>query len=137
MSQIDQNSFLYGSNATFIAELYARYVADPASVEESWRRFFAELQDDQASVLAELRGPDWAPNQTQVIGNGHANGHAVAVAAAPSTGFDVRQATLDSLRAINLIRAYRVRGHLEAQLDPLGLMVRHQHPELDPATYGF
>jgi 2-oxoglutarate dehydrogenase E1 component len=137
MSQIDQNSFLYGSNATFIAELYARYVADPASVEESWRRFFAELQDDQASVLAELRGPDWAPNQTQVIGNGHANGHAVPVAAMPSTGFDVRQATLDSLRAINLIRAYRVRGHLEAQLDPLGLMVRHQHPELDPATYGF
>jgi 2-oxoglutarate dehydrogenase E1 component len=136
MSQIDQNSFLYGSNATFIAELYARYVRDPASVEESWRRFFAELQDDQSSVLAELRGPDWAPNATQVIGNGHANGHA-APATVPSNGLDVREATLDSLRAINLIRAYRVRGHLEAQLDPLGLMKREQHSELDPATYGF
>jgi 2-oxoglutarate dehydrogenase E1 component len=137
MSHIDQNSFLYGSNATFIAELYARYVRDPASVEESWRRFFAELQDDQASVLAELRGPDWAPNQTQVIGNGRANGRAAPVTASALPGLDVRQATLDSLRAINLIRAYRVRGHLEAQLDPLGLMIRHHHPELDPATYGF
>jgi 2-oxoglutarate dehydrogenase E1 component len=139
MPHIDQNSFLYGSNATFIAELYARYVRDPASVEESWRRFFAELQDDEASVLAELRGPDWAPNQSQVIGNGHVNGHAASATAAMalSGGLDVRQATLDSLRAINLIRAYRVRGHLEAQLDPLGLMKRDQHPELDPATYGF
>jgi 2-oxoglutarate dehydrogenase E1 component len=137
MSHIDQNSFLYGPNATFIAELYARYVRDPASVEASWRRFFADLQDDQASVLAELRGPDWAPNQTQVIGNGHANGQVAPAVATPSNGVDVRQATLDSLRAINLIRAYRVRGHLEAQLDPLGLMKREQHPELDPATYGF
>ena len=36
-----------------------------------------------------------------------------------------------------LIRSYRVRGHLEAKLDPLGLEKREHHPELDPATYGF
>ena len=53
MSQIDQASFLYGSNATFIAELYSRYLADPASVDESWRRFFAELRDEAPTVLAE------------------------------------------------------------------------------------
>ncbi len=74
MSQIDHASFLYGSNATFIAELYSRFVDDPASVDESWRQFFAELRDDAPAVLAELHGADWAPNQTQIISNGAANG---------------------------------------------------------------
>ncbi len=41
------------------------------------------------------------------------------------------------MRALMMIRVYRVRGHLEAQLDPLGLTVPKPHPELDPATYGF
>ena len=48
-----------------------------------------------------------------------------------------RAAIIASLRALMLIRTYRVRGHLEAQLDPLGLQVPKPHPELDPATYGF
>jgi 2-oxoglutarate dehydrogenase E1 component len=49
----------------------------------------------------------------------------------------LRSATLDSLRAIMLVRAYRIRGHLLAQLDPLDLQEKEIHPELDPATYGF
>jgi 2-oxoglutarate dehydrogenase E1 component len=141
MPQIDTSSILYGSNATFIAELYARYVADPASVDESWRRFFGELQDEAPAVIAELRGPAWAPNQTKVIGNGadgHAtNGRAAAALVSVPQALDVRQATQDSLRALMLIRSYRVRGHLEADLDPLGLLKREEHPELDPKTYGF
>ncbi|MGB6622304.1 MAG: 2-oxoglutarate dehydrogenase E1 component, partial [Xanthobacteraceae bacterium] len=48
-----------------------------------------------------------------------------------------RAAIISSLRALMLIRSYRVRGHLEAQLDPLGLQVPPRHAELDPATYGF
>jgi 2-oxoglutarate dehydrogenase E1 component len=145
MSQIDQASFLYGSNATFIAELYSRYLADPASVDESWRRFFAELRDEAPAVLAELQGADWAPNQTSVVGNGHpAGGNGKGRAAAPAAGSElpkdlaeIRSATLDSVRALMLIRAYRIRGHLEAKLDPLGLEKREEHPELDPKTYGF
>src|ERR1700687_3401713 len=72
MSQIDQASFLCGSNATFIAELYSRYLADPASVDESWQHFFKELRDEAPAVLAELQGPDLSPNQPRVIGNGRA-----------------------------------------------------------------
>src|SRR3546814_8715310 len=49
----------------------------------------------------------------------------------------VRAATLDAIRALMLIRAYRVRGHLEADLDPLGLKAIEPHPELDPKSYGF
>ena len=47
------------------------------------------------------------------------------------------KATQDSLRALMLIRSYRIRGHLIANLDPLGQTTREIHPELDPRTYGF
>src|SRR5690606_14623210 len=50
---------------------------------------------------------------------------------------DVRRAALDSIRTLQLIRAYRARGHLMADLDPLGLKEVTYHPELDPAHYGF
>ncbi|MGH6981078.1 MAG: 2-oxoglutarate dehydrogenase E1 subunit family protein, partial [Stellaceae bacterium] len=136
---LEQTSFLYGANATFIAELYARYLADPNAVDDSWRGFFAELADQSPAILKELAGPDWARDQSQVIANGHdknggaaprANGHA---APAAETG---RGTVLDSLRAVALIRAYRNQGHLIADLDPLGLAKRESHPDLDPATYG-
>ncbi len=54
-TQFDQTSFLYGANATFIAELYARYVKDPNSVDASWASFFAEMADDARVVLGELK----------------------------------------------------------------------------------
>src|SRR5258708_7053558 len=83
MSRQDQNTFLYGSNATFIAELYSRYLEDPASVDESWRSFFAELAEQAPDVLKELDGPGWGRERSHVIANGHAeaasgNGHAAA-----------------------------------------------------------
>jgi 2-oxoglutarate dehydrogenase E1 component len=133
------NSFLTGHNADYIAELHARYLDDPLSVDESWANFFAELRDEPESVEKELKGPGWGrPAPTQIV-NGHAaptiapsNGYAAAVLPA-----DAEQAALDSLRAMNLIRAYRVRGHLIADLDPLGLQRTTYHPDLDPKTYGF
>ncbi|MGE0120446.1 MAG: 2-oxoglutarate dehydrogenase E1 component [Dongiaceae bacterium] len=130
-------SILSGPNAAFIAELYARYVEDPASVDPSWQRFFAELQDDGRSVLQDLRGASWAPRQPVVIVNGMSGG-AVPVAAPGLIGVEaMKAAAKDSIRARMLIRAYRVRGHLEANLDPLQLKPREPHPELDPRTYGF
>jgi 2-oxoglutarate dehydrogenase E1 component len=141
MSQIDPASFLNGANSGFIAELYSRWAEDPKAVDESWARFFAELREEAPTVAAELDGPSWGPARPRIIGNG-ANGHAAvaersreAKGAAPSA--DVRQATLDSIRALMLIRSYRVRGHLEATLDPLGIEKREHHPELDPVTWGF
>jgi 2-oxoglutarate dehydrogenase E1 component len=143
MSQSDQNSFLTGHNADYIAELHVRYVEDPTSVDESWRDFFGDLQDEPESVEKELHGPDWGKATPLQITNGHAiaalipgqptNGQAIAA----SLPADVHQAALDSVRAMNLIRAYRVRGHLIADLDPLGLQRRTYHADLDPATYGF
>ncbi|MBM3597978.1 MAG: 2-oxoglutarate dehydrogenase E1 component [Alphaproteobacteria bacterium] len=145
------SSFLNGANAPFIAELYERYLADRNSVDASWQRFFAELSDAPQAVQQEVAGASWAPRGTRVIGAG-GNGAAASLspakpgaAARASTAAggrtvsadEVRAATLDSVRALMMIRTYRIRGHLHAKLDPLGLMKREAHPELDPATYGF
>jgi 2-oxoglutarate dehydrogenase E1 component len=142
MSSREQTTFLYGPNATFIAELYARYLENPGAVDESWRAFFADLAEEAPAVLKELEGPAWGDRRGQVIANGHGapgagNGAAAALEAPPASPGETRQATLDAVRALTLIRAYRVRGHLIADLDPLGLARLSSHPDLDPATYGF
>ncbi len=137
--QSSQNTFLSGPNAAFIAELYARYVENPASVDPSWQQFFAELQEDGRAVLHELRGASWAPRLTERVVNG-GNGAAGAVALRPTDeigALAIRAAAKDSIRVLMLIRAYRVRGHLEANLDPLQLKPQEPHPELDPRSYGF
>ena len=143
-TQIDQTSFLYGANATFIAELYARYLADPNSVDASWASFFAEMADDARAVLGELNGASWARERSQVIGNGAAEARAGngAAARAPAAGKPIdadalRSTCTDSIQAVTLIRAYRTRGHLAANLDPLGLEPPKHQPELQPEYYGF
>jgi 2-oxoglutarate dehydrogenase E1 component len=122
-------SFLQGANATYLAELHARYEADPASVDPDWRAFFASLDDNKDSVLAEARGPSWGPAPA-----------AVALPARPLAPPGEREALAaarDTLAARMLIRNYRTRGHLAAKLDPLELVERREHPELRPKTYGF
>jgi len=146
---VENQSFLYGTNATFIAELFAHYKRDPQSVDPSWQDFFGDLGDDERAMLAEIQGPSWAPRLTAVVGKGEAPAPAKGTGKTASTAAPAgnvvpfaapannKQAILDSLHAIMLIRAYRVRGHLAAKLDPLQLEPAKAHPELDPANYGF
>jgi len=147
---LERSSFLSGPNAPFIADLYRRYLQDPGSVDPSWQGFFRDLGDDARAVIDELRGASWTPRARPAEGgNGVAEGRAAetgngkaAVAEAVAGGReitpeDIRAATIDSIRALMMIRAYRVRGHLEADLDPLGLKPVPPHPELDPRSYGF
>jgi 2-oxoglutarate dehydrogenase E1 component len=149
------SSFLQGHNADYIEHLHARYADNPGSVDESWRAFFAALGDAPAQARAEAAGPSWArtdwppqPNDdltAALDGQWPASPAKAAekIAAkaqekgASLTEAQLRLATLDSLRALMLIRAYRIRGHLIADLDPLGLRDVSAHPELDPASYGF
>ena len=134
----EQSSFLYSANADFIAGLYRRYAENPASVDPSWRSFFEGLNDDARSALIEARGASWTPAVRTEKTNGHANGEAAAYTLEiPKTSDDISRAILDSVRAIWLIRVYRMRGHLLAKLDPLGLTPQPYYAELDPATYGF
>ncbi len=136
-SALEGTQFLYGPNSGFIEELYARFLANPGSVDPSWQAFFAGLGREEAP-----RGPSWG------LKNGY---HALAEDGLAGAGGladksakraqaagveDIRAAALDSIRAYMLIRTYRIRGHLKADLDPLGFD-KMDHPELDPAAYGF
>ncbi len=144
----DQLSFLSGANADFIANIYAKYLENPQSVDDSWAAFFGELNEDSRAILEELQGASWRDDRItsqqkdeyDVLPDFAAEAATVAKAAkaiATSDSADSRQAVLDSLRAIMLIRAYRVRGHLAADLDPLGIAPKSAHPELEPSSYGF
>jgi 2-oxoglutarate dehydrogenase E1 component len=160
MSRQDANaafartSFLYGSNARYIEDLYARYEADPAAVDAEWRLFFQSLKDDARDVAESAGGPSWGrPDWPPAAGGEFAQAVEEWAEARQTLGgkvkakaqtkgvelsaADVERATRDSIRALMLIRAYRARGHFHANLDPLGLTPPHNQEELDPRTYGF
>src|SRR5947209_7815029 len=167
MSRQDANaafalsSFLQGTNATYIDDIYARYEKDPGSVDTDWQEFFKSLKDSPADVQKNAEGPSWGRNNwpltpqdeltsaldgnwaevEKIVGaklaakaqaKGPAQGKGAEVSAA-----DIHQATRDSVRALMLIRAYRMRGHFHAKLDPLGIEAPRDREELDPRSYGF
>jgi len=122
-----------GSNAAFIEAQFDRYSHDKSSVNEDWRAFFARMENGlQGARHPSWQRPDWPPA-------GEEGPAAVKPLEKPAalTKEEIRAATLDSIRALMMIRSYRVRGHLVAALDPLGLEERPPHPELEPSSYGF
>ena len=141
---LEKTSFLTSANSTFVAQLYARYLEKPASVDPEWAAFFDELKDEAPDVLKDLQGASWAPTATAVIGTETAaevmkvNGVNGAAHGATSGDRQVlSDVTRDSIQALMIIRSHRVRGHLYAELDPLGLEKPLSHTELDPESYGF
>ena len=147
MSQSSESlTFLSGPNAEYVAHLYGEFLADPGKVDESWSSFFSGLNDDETALLQELSGASWTPpeNSKAARGFGMAFDDPANDAATPQrrasdkpSQEDIKQAATDSIRALMLIRAYRARGHMMADLDPLGMKDTGEHPELDPAHYGF
>ena len=148
---LSETSFLYGGNSAFVEDLYARWAQDPNTVEPSWRAFFASLSEGADVVKRAAVKPAWTPRDvpeprqdwlSAIDGQWPAVeaklGAKIAERApAGASAEAVRAATLDSLRAVMMIRAYRMRGHLAANLDPLGLAEKPNASELDPASYGF
>lgn len=135
---LKQQSFIYGANATYIAETYATYLHNPNAVDESWRQYFQAMGDSINDVIGDFGNRSWGEKRSQVIGVAGEE----AVKPAGKSGADKKSskeesASLLAIHAHQLIRAYRVRGHLIANLDPLGIENRTSHPELDPAVYGF
>ena len=161
MSRQDANaafalsSFLQGTNAAYIDDIYARYEQDPAAVDPEWQEFFKSLKDSPADILKNAHGPSWGRDNwplpprdeltSALDGNWATVETAVAnkiAAKAQAKGAEVtvaelHQATRDAVRAIMLIRAYRMRGHFHANLDPLGIEAPRNREELDPRSYGF
>ncbi|WP_278923233.1 2-oxoglutarate dehydrogenase E1 component [Pseudophaeobacter profundi] len=151
------SSFMQGHNAEYLEQLYAQYAKDPNAVDAAWAEFFRQMGDAEPDVTAEAAGPSWArpdwppaPNDdltAALTGEWPAPAEAKAagkkiVEKAAKVGVEVsdeqvQRAVLDSIRALMLIRAYRIRGHLAADLDPLAMRSDAPHPELDPQSYGF
>jgi 2-oxoglutarate dehydrogenase E1 component len=165
MSRQDANaafalsSFLQGTNATYIDEIYARYEKDPSSVDAEWQDFFKSLNDQPGDISKNAQGPSWEranwpltpqDDLTSALDGNWAEvektvGAKIAAKAQAKGGdkagglssADLLQATRDSVRALMLIRSYRMRGHFHAKLDPLGIEAQRNREELDPRTYGF
>src|SRR5450631_2562585 len=161
MSRQDANaafalsSFLQGTNAPYIDDIYARYEKDPSSVDSEWQEFFKSLKDQPADVLKNAEGASWGRDNwpptprddltSALDGNWAQVEKAVGAKlvartqakGSELTAADLHQATRDSVRALMLIRAYRMRGHFHAKLDPLGIEAPRNREELDPRSYGF
>ncbi len=117
--------FLYGENFDFVAGLYRQYLEDSSTVPVQWKSYFESVGDSLGDVFSEASGPSWKKKQ-----------HHKKPAEKNVANLD-EQAIKDSLGALMLIRLYRVRGHLGARLDPLGLIEKKEISELHPKMFGF
>ena len=113
---------LYGGNADFLDALYEQYLRDPASVDERWRAYFAQLPPGAGPERAH------APVVAGIVERARQGQKS-----APAAGGlpDARQAAVS-----RLIQIWINRAHLIANIDPLGLMPHPQIPALDPGHYG-
>ena len=117
-----QESFLSQTNSSFIENMYVRFIKKDPKLPESWSKYFEGLNDDVELVLKEIKGPSWGINSIKLKAD---------------TSEDTDDAKLQTIKAIALIRAYRIRGHLIANLDPLGMMERKYIHDLHPEDHGF
>ncbi len=119
------------SNLAFVDQVYADYRRDPTLVDDSWRRFFE-------NGAVPTTAPAIAPRPRS--GNGAAAAATTVTLASVSSGPAPTASVAEQMflaKVWALVNAYRSRGHLEAELDPLGLVKTIPHAELDPRTYGF
>jgi 2-oxoglutarate dehydrogenase E1 component len=141
-SVFEKTSFLQGANISFIKELYLKYLKTPQSIPEGWAKFFDGLGEDHAIVAKEILGPSWAPNRddslkTLALEESLSINENLAIKSEIFTKEILNKEKEQSVKAIALIRAYRIRGHLIANLDPLGLKESKYLHELHPADHGF
>ena len=134
----ENTSFLQGVNHTFLKELYLKYLDNSKSVPESWVEFFDGLGEDQETIKKEILGPSWSPQKNNNLSANILKEKLIDNDQSPNTNNEVAEKEKEnSVKAIALIRAYRIRGHLIANLDPLGMMERKYLEDLHPADHGF
>ena len=127
--EFKQQSFLNKSNSQFIEEMYVRFIENDPELPDSWKKYFSDLNEDLNSVTKEITGPTWGPKKISIDPKRNKK--------LEENLSGSEKEKVDSIKAIALIRAYRIRGHLIANLDPLGLMKRDYLYELHPNDHGF
>jgi 2-oxoglutarate dehydrogenase E1 component len=137
---LEATTFLSGANAAFIEGLYTRWLENPDAVEPSWRTYFAGLGEQSLSPTQLGRGPAWRRDAKLDLATGDEIGALTGQwppRKSEASDADVHSAAHKSIRAIQLVRAYRVIGHLAAELDPLKLNPKPPQPQLEASFYGF
>ena len=121
LKQHYQASHFSGGNSAYVEALYEQWLDNPETVPDHWQSVFRALnetgQDSRHQATLE---------RFRALSANGALDHAPVIAAE-----DFKQAGV-----LRMINAYRVRGHQRAQLDPLGLSVRPQVPDLELDFYG-
>ncbi len=132
IKELIQTSYLFGSNAPYVEDLYEQYLEDPVSIDEKWRQFFDRLQQTPASD-GRVETPD-VPHAPII--------EAFAQRAMQPRGVScpVSEGDLEIARkqvaVQSIIGAYRFLGARWANLDPLHRRERPKIPELEPSFYG-
>jgi len=135
-SNYEKTSFLSKSNNAFIEEMYLNYIRGDKNLPISWKNFFESLNESDKDILNELQGPSWSPKKINFKKINEAQNLSQKLNIEENLA-NLNKQKEDSIQAIALIRAYRIRGHLIANLDPLGMMERKYLHELHPADRGF
>ena len=132
-SELLSNSYLFGSNAPYVEELYESYLDNPGSIPDKWRAYFDQLQHLPATDGNEVtRDQAHAPIVQSFAERAKANAFRVQQSQKPDLTIASKQVSVQSL-----IAAYRSLGSRFAELDPLKRHDRPVIPELDPSFYGF
>jgi len=112
------SSMMSGTNATYMEKMLELWKSDPSQVHKSWDVFFRTGSFQAPPTLVPSQGAITMPQMASAKGD-----------------FETRKATA---KAVQLVRAYQVRGHFLANLDPLGLAGPKISPgELELSNYGF
>ena len=137
-----KTSFLNKSNSAFIEEMYLKYLNKDPNLADSWIEYFQGIKDEMDIVINDINGPSWKPKGKRINTNNvekiiEKNGNGLNVRSDKFNFQVVANSNKESISAVALIRAYRLRGHLLAKLDPLGMMQTDYLDELHPEYYGF
>ncbi len=147
---LDSAELLQGNSAKYLEQMHAKYSNNENDLDLKWQEFFMNFSDSANLKDTNNQNPswsrkDWPPIDGEKYGFGEElqpQFESKIKSKLTQEGLDInagelRRAVLDSVRALMLIRAYRIRGHLAAKLDPLKVTENNDLPELDPRTYGF
>ena len=119
---MNQTEKLASLSLSDLKGLYDLYINKPSKLDENWKNFFLDLDEEALSLVK----------------NNHISSLNINTYSEEKIlkSTDSKSEAVRALRARLLIRAYRVAGHLKANLDPLGIMEEAYIPDLDPKTYG-
>ena len=129
-----------------IRDRYLKFVNRDADLPESWKNYFEGIGDELNVIAKEINGPSWGPKKNKIdidelqkkIDQKENNLENNIVDRSGKFNYQVlADSNKDSISAVSLIRAYRLRGHLLANLDPLGMRKSDYLDELHPEFYGF